>query len=155
MSQRLNSKGVPNKITDFYHLAADNERARARDWQNTSKMREEPQLKRTNQAQRAPGLTQWMRLRASRAAVNNGKWFNAPNELFLTADTAWLEGDKIRGKKTESGWGGSKTNRLFKERVNCLANLSRKVLVKIFWKYKCNGIVLSVYSWPCHSWLFK
>lgn len=26
MSQRLNSKGVQNKITDFYHLAADSKR---------------------------------------------------------------------------------------------------------------------------------
>lgn len=37
-----------------------------------------------------------------RAALDNGKWFNAPNELFLTVDTA-RKGEMRRREKAQGG----------------------------------------------------
>lgn len=39
-----------------------------------------------------------------RAALDNGKWFNAPNELFLTVDTA-QKGEMRRREKAQGGRG--------------------------------------------------
>lgn len=70
MSQRLNSKGVESKITDFYHLPENSTKTESR--------------------------------RGFRAVVSYGKRFNAPNELFLTVDTAW-NGEMRRGENYQGG----------------------------------------------------
>lgn len=42
-----------------------------------------------------------------RVLVSNGKWLNAPNELFLTVDTAWK-----KAMRREKGLGGREIHRV-------------------------------------------
>lgn len=99
-------------------------------------------------SQCAPSPLEWARLSACRAVINNGKLFNASNELFVTADTAGLEGEKIRRKKTERCRGGRNRHRMWKAQVNSLKDLGENEIswFKCCCKHECNSTVWSGYS---------
>lgn len=128
MSQRLNSKGVQNKITDFYHLAAD---SRERD-RLTKHIKETRVEQQNGQTEPRYSRSQRLRLGASRALVNNGKLFIATNELFMTADTAGRksEGRKRSGRRRRKfhSWQGKEWKKWKKDsHVHIMSSFSGEV----------------------------